>query len=96
MDEVDCRDEVFRERGHEVLGSVVQGTQIAFADPFDVEELHLGAREAFNATLDGVRAGSVSRVLLIKGEAGCGKTHLILRCGRRRTASIAVSSRTFT
>jgi hypothetical protein len=77
MPELDCRDEVFRERGHEVLGSVVQGTQMAFPDPFDVEEVHLEGRLAFNATLDDVRNGSASRILLIKGEAGCGKTHLI-------------------
>jgi len=77
MPELDCRDEVFCERGHEVLGSVVHGTQMAFPDPFDVEEIHLDARRAFNAALDEVRTGSASRILLIKGEAGCGKTHLI-------------------
>lgn len=93
MPEFDCRDEVFRERGHEVLGSMVQATQMAFPDPFDVEDLHVDAREAFNATLDNVRSGTLSRILLISGEAGCGKTHLIralrAQAHRRRRAVIA-------
>src|SRR4051812_5892403 len=76
-DPFDCRDEVFVERGHEVLGSVVQGTQMALPDPFDVDALHADARRAFLDTLDQVRADATSRILLIRGEAGCGKTHLI-------------------
>jgi type II secretory pathway predicted ATPase ExeA len=75
--EEDCRAVVFRERGSEVLGSVVQGTQIAKPDPFDVDQVHAPPRRAFDNTLDRVRADSSSRILLIRGEAGSGKTHLI-------------------
>src|SRR4051812_23328592 len=77
MAELDCRDEVFCDRGGDVLGSVVQGTQMAFPDPYDVEELHVDARQAFNSTLENVRRSGVGKILLILGEAGCGKTHLI-------------------
>ena len=77
MSSDECRAELFRDRGQEVLGSVVQATQMSQPDPFDVEQIHTEAREAFEATLQQVRKGPVSRILLIRGEAGCGKTHLI-------------------
>lgn len=77
MQPFDCRAEVFRARGHEVLGSVTQGTQMAQPDPYDVAEVHQEARSAFRETLAQVRAGPVSKILLVRGQAGCGKTHLI-------------------
>lgn len=77
MAELDCRDEVFIDRGYEVLGSVVQATQMAQPDPLDVGQLHADARRAFDETLAQVRGDARSRILLIRGEAGCGKTHLI-------------------
>jgi MoxR-like ATPase len=77
MPPFDCRAEVFRTRGHEVLGSVTQGTQMAQPDPFDVEEVHAEARSAFRQALAQVRAGQTSKILLVRGQAGCGKTHLI-------------------
>jgi energy-coupling factor transporter ATP-binding protein EcfA2 len=77
MAEFDCRDEVFCDRAREVLGSVVQATQMAQPDPFDVDQLHAEARNVFRATLAQVQSGSAGKILLIRGEAGCGKTHLI-------------------
>src|SRR5438105_4737660 len=84
MPSYECRAELFRERGHEVLGSVVQGTQMAQPDPFDIDQIYPEARATFDATIRQVRDGPVSKTLLIRGEAGCGKTHLI-RSLRART-----------
>src|SRR5262245_1715843 len=49
-------------------------------DPFDVESIHRGAREAFQRIVGRVLeptglAGG--RILLLLGESGCGKTHLM-------------------
>lgn len=64
----------------EVFQSVALPQQIWTPDPFDVAEIHADAREVFHRMLDRATnphdpAGG--QVLLLKGEAGCGKTHLM-------------------
>jgi AAA ATPase domain len=49
-------------------------------DPFDVGSIHRGAREVLRRLVGTVRQPSgvaVGRILLMLGEAGCGKTHLM-------------------
>jgi hypothetical protein len=64
----------------EVFEAVVAPTQIWQEDPYDVETIHAEGREAFGRLL--ARASAVpppdrGRVLLLKGDAGSGKTHLM-------------------
>lgn len=64
----------------EVFHSVATPTAIWQADPYDVQTIHAEAREAFERLLQ--RAGHVQRppcgaVLVLLGEAGSGKTHLM-------------------
>lgn len=66
--------------GPEVFSGIVHGNQIWAADPFDVESIHPDAREAFARLLG--RASAVDlpptgKTLLLLGEAGSGKTHLM-------------------
>jgi predicted ATPase len=66
--------------GPEVFHSVATPTEIWRADPFDVETIHAPAREAFERLLH--RAAHVppppsGAVLVLLGEAGSGKTHLM-------------------
>ncbi len=72
-DEVFCCDEVV------VFHPVVHANQVWKEDPFDVEEIHQEARDAYDRLLRRLaqQDGGVGRVLLLKGEAGAGKTHLI-------------------
>ncbi|HKM52479.1 MAG TPA: hypothetical protein VJY33_03655 [Isosphaeraceae bacterium] len=59
------------------------------ADPLDVESIHEGARKWFDRTVDRVLAPSglsSGRILLILGESGSGKTHL-MRAFRNRVHS---------
>lgn len=64
----------------EVFHSVEHKHEIWRDDPFDVESLHADAREVYHRLLSrattppGFASG---RMLLMLGEAGCGKTHLI-------------------
>jgi AAA ATPase domain len=64
----------------DVFHSVEHRQEIWKADPFDVPGIHTGAREAFETMLarattpPGLQAG---RILLLLGEAGSGKTHLM-------------------
>ena len=49
-------------------------------DPFDVESIHPGARETFQRIVGRVRETSglpTGRILLLLGDAGAGKTHLM-------------------
>lgn len=49
-------------------------------DPFDVESIHPGARETFQRIVGRVREASglpTGRILLLLGESGAGKTHLM-------------------
>jgi hypothetical protein len=66
--------------GPEVFTGVVHGNQIWTADPFDVETIHGEAREVYARLLN--RASSPElpahgKTLLLLGEAGSGKTHLM-------------------
>ena len=69
-----------RAHGPDVFGGVVHGCELWSSDPFDVETVHPEARAAFHRLLD--RASSVDapphgKTLLLLGEAGSGKTHLL-------------------
>jgi len=64
----------------EVFHSVATPTEIWRADPFDVETIHLPSREAFERLLHrGARvpAPPGGAVLVLLGDAGSGKTHLM-------------------
>ena len=72
--------------GPEVFHSVVHTNDIWKADPFDVEEIHAGAREVFARTVDRINGADADRsgadgqggkILLLRGESGAGKTHLL-------------------
>lgn len=73
----------------EVFHPVAYRNDVWRPDPFDVEAIHAEAREAFEhlvrraATPPGLPSG---RILLVLGEAGCGKTHL-MRAFRNRAHS---------
>jgi len=71
-----------RPDGPEVFSSVAHGSQIHERDPFDVESIHAEAREVFHRLL--VRATTPEqhqhghgRTLLVLGDSGSGKTHLL-------------------
>ena len=79
----DPRDVAFcRTDGPEVFSSVAHGSQIHERDPFDVESIHAEAREVFHRQI--VRATTPEqhqyghgRTLLVLGDSGSGKTHLL-------------------
>lgn len=79
----DPRDVAFcRADGPEVFSSVAHGSQIHERDPFDVESIHGDAREVFHRQI--VRATTPEqhqyghgRTLLVLGDSGAGKTHLL-------------------
>jgi hypothetical protein len=55
-------------------------SQVWKPDPFDVDSIHRGAREVLRQVVGRVRQPSglaVGRILLMLGEAGAGKTHLM-------------------
>jgi AAA ATPase domain/Helicase HerA, central domain len=64
----------------EIFRSVEDRQQIWLDDPFDTSSLHPEAREAFTSLLTnatGSEPPTSGRMLLILGDAGAGKTHLI-------------------
>ncbi|WP_426749590.1 helicase HerA domain-containing protein [Myxococcus sp. Y35] len=76
----DPRLDIFLNDPREVFSSVEQGQHIWQADPFDVEALNAPARRAFKRLL--ARATSdappdAGKLLLLLGESGSGKTHLV-------------------
>jgi GTPase SAR1 family protein len=79
----DPRDTAFcRPDGPEVFSSVAHGSQIHERDPFDVESIHAGAREVFHrqvvrATTPEQHQYGHGRTLLVLGDSGSGKTHLL-------------------
>jgi len=79
----DPRDTAFcRADGPEVFSSVAHGSQIHERDPFDVEAIHADAREVFHrqvvlATTPEQHQYGHGRTLLVLGDSGSGKTHLL-------------------
>lgn len=83
-----------REDGPEVFASVAHGSQVHVRDPFDVESIHSEARAVFHRQIERAVAPARSgqghgRTMLVLGESGSGKTHLLraLRhqlCSQRR------------
>ena len=66
--------------GPEVFYAVAHSNEIWRPDPFDVETIHDEAREVFRRLV--ARASMTprptsGRILLLKGESGSGKTHLM-------------------
>jgi len=61
----------------DVFYSVVTTTEIWREDPFDVKTIHMEAREVFQSLLNITSTMSPGHILLIKGESGAGKTHLM-------------------
>ncbi|MDB5306938.1 MAG: putative ATPase [Gemmataceae bacterium] len=66
--------------GPDVFSGVVHGNQVWSPDPFDVETVHADARDEFARLL--ARASALDppafgKSLLLLGEAGSGKTHLM-------------------
>jgi predicted ATPase len=67
-------------KGPEVFSGIVHSNQIWTADPFDVESIHSEARAAFAGLLNRAAAPTpppFGKTLLLLGEAGSGKTHLM-------------------
>ena len=66
--------------GAEAFHSIVGPGEVWKADPYDIEAIHAEARETFQrlvhraASPSGASAG---RILLLLGESGSGKTHLM-------------------
>jgi energy-coupling factor transporter ATP-binding protein EcfA2 len=79
----DPRDTAFcRADGPEVFSSVAHGSQIHERDPFDVESIHADARDVFHrqvvrATTPEQHQYGHGRTLLVLGDSGSGKTHLL-------------------
>ena len=77
----DPRARVFRApEGPEVFYPVAHSNDVWRPDPFDVETIHGEARDVFQHLV--ARAGATprpaaGRILLLKGESGAGKTHLM-------------------
>jgi len=66
--------------GPEVFSGIVHGNQIWVPDPFDVPLIHSEARGTFAKLLDRASTPNhptTGKILLILGEGGSGKTHLM-------------------
>jgi hypothetical protein len=61
----------------DVFHSVAHGAEVFAPDPFDVPEIHAEARAAFSRLVDRSDAAQFGKLLLVKGGAGSGKTHLM-------------------
>ena len=64
----------------ELFHAVAYANDIWKHDPFDVESIHRNAREKFRRIVERVLEPSglaSGRILLLLGESGCGKTHLM-------------------
>ncbi|MEO7735442.1 MAG: AAA family ATPase, partial [Kofleriaceae bacterium] len=71
-----------RSDGPEVFSSVAHGSNFHARDPFDVESIHAEVRRVFHqqverATTPAESQSGHGRTLLILGESGAGKTHLL-------------------
>lgn len=84
----DPRFKVFcSKQGLDVFHHVIHEHQIWRPDPYDVDTIHREARLAYGRLLNRVGSSTTidsGRILLILGEAGAGKTHL-MRCFRNQT-----------
>jgi len=76
----------FLDRNREIFRSIAFPTDVWRADPCDVETIHAEAREQFDRLLRTAADGDSpnGRILLLRGESGSGKTHL-MRAFRTRT-----------
>jgi len=61
----------------EVFHAVAHGSEVFEPDPLDVEDIHAEARAAFSRLLHRSAEASHGKLLLVKGVAGSGKTHLM-------------------
>jgi hypothetical protein len=61
----------------EVFHAVAHGSEVFTPDPFDVEQIHGEARGAFSRLIDRAGDAQFGKLLLVKGVAGSGKTHLM-------------------
>ena len=81
--EAECRRLVFGSNsGPEIFRGVAHPTEVWSPDPFDVESIHEEARDAFVRSLDRATdpesdRSKTGQILLLKGESGSGKTHLM-------------------
>lgn len=66
--------------GPAIFSAVAHAHQVWERDPFDVESVHLGAREVFERLIERAtqaHPGTAGRILLVRGDSGAGKTHLM-------------------
>ena len=56
---------------------MAHGVEVFTPDPFDVEEIHAEARSVFSRLLGRAGEAQFGKLLLVKGVAGSGKTHLM-------------------
>src|SRR5512135_2678757 len=61
----------------EVFHAITYRSDIWKEDPFDVETIHEEARATFQRLVHRASGPSIGRILLLLGEAGSGKTHLM-------------------
>jgi hypothetical protein len=64
----------------ELFHAFAYATDVWKQDPFDVKSIHVNAREKFQQIVSRVLESSglsKGRILLLLGESGCGKTHLM-------------------
>ena len=68
------------QQGLDVFHPVTHQYQIWQPDPYDVETIHHPARSAYErliSRIDGGKSSDSGRILLLLGESGAGKTHLM-------------------
>ncbi|RKH04978.1 ATP-binding protein [Corallococcus carmarthensis] len=76
----DARLQAFLSDGPEIFNSVQQGQTLWKRDPFDVPSINAPARAAFERLVKRATAQTPpedGRILLLKGDSGSGKTHLV-------------------
>lgn len=76
----DARLKAFLSDGPEIFNSVQQGQTLWKRDPFDVPSINAPARTAFERLVNRATAKARpedGKILLLKGDSGSGKTHLV-------------------